>query len=79
VSVGFSFSAAFVPLEIVLLIYNAAKFKVVSSGFQEMDELISSVDHPSKTENNIPQRMKKLGDEIMPESIISEKSRNLRK
>jgi len=44
-----------------------------------MDELISSVDHPSKTENNIPQRMKKLGDEIMPESIISEKSRNLRK
>jgi hypothetical protein len=53
---GFTYSAAFVPFEIVLLIYTGTQFKLMSSVLNEMDDSINVLGNSGKIVDNSPQQ-----------------------
>lgn len=68
---GFMFAATFVPIEILLLIYNGTQFKIISSILNEMDEVIYRLENPDEIVDEVSQKKNDI-DEILPKSTESE-------
>jgi hypothetical protein len=63
---GFTYSAAFVPIEIVLLIYTGTQFKLMSSILNEMDDSICRLKDSNKIIAKAPQQDNDADDEVWP-------------
>jgi hypothetical protein len=63
---GFTYSAAFVPIEIVFLVYTGTQFKVMSSILKEMDDSIYRLENVDKIVDKAPQQKNDAGGEVLP-------------
>jgi hypothetical protein len=63
---GFTYSAAFVPIEVVLLVYTGTQFKVLSSILKEMDDSIYRLGNADKIVDRPPQQENDADGEVLP-------------